>query len=72
MRGSGLPLPMRLLNTVGRLTPADRIDRFRLDKATVMQEAANCTGLSDFGDPFFTEGLDALLASIEQDIEPHR
>lgn len=71
MKGPGLPLPMRLLNTVGRLTPADRIDRFRLDRATVMAEAAEATGLSDFGDPYFEEGLDVLLSSIEEDIEPH-
>lgn len=66
-----LPLPMRILNTVGRLTPADRIDRFRLDKATVMAEAISVTGSSDFGDPYFHEGLEALLASIASDIEPH-
>lgn len=71
MSGAGLPLPMRLLNTLGRFTPADRIDRFRLDKPTVLTEAMNATGLSDFGDPFFEKGLDALLASISQDIEPH-
>ena len=66
-----LPFSMRLLNTVGRLTPADRIDRFRLDKATVMAEAISVSGLSDFGDPYFEEGLDALLSSIASDIEPH-
>lgn len=62
---------MRLLNTVGRLTPADRIDRFRLDEATVMAEAMASTGLRDFGDLYFIEGLNALLASISDDIEPH-
>lgn len=71
MTGSGLPLPMRALNTIGRITPADRIDRFRLDKTTVMDEATKTTGLSDFGDPSFETGLDALLASIREDIEPH-
>ncbi len=71
MRGMGLPLPLRMLNTVGRLTPADRIDRFRLDKETVLGEATRVTGLTDFGDPGYEEGLDALLRSIEEDIEPH-
>ncbi len=62
---------MRLLNTVGRLTPADRIDRFRLDEAAVMAEAMDSTGLRDFGHPYFRQGLDVLLASIRNDIEPH-
>ncbi|MGB3764177.1 MAG: sulfotransferase [Ornithinimicrobium sp.] len=56
---------------MGRFTPADRIDRFRLDKDTVLGEATRATGLTDFGDLGFEEGLDALLDSIEQDIDPH-
>ncbi len=36
-----------------------------------MAEAMSATGLSDFGDPYFEHGLDALLASIFHDIEPH-
>ncbi len=71
MKGSGLPLPLRLLNTTGRLVPADRIDRFRLDKATVLAEATKATGLYDFGDPGFEKGLDALLTSITDDVNPH-
>ncbi len=67
----GLPLPLRLLNTVGRVTPAHRIDRFRLDKATVLAEASKATRLYDFGDPGFEKGLDALLRSIKDDVDPH-
>lgn len=70
-KAPSLPLPLRLLNTVGRLTPAGHIDRFRLDKATVLTEASKATGLSDFGNPGFEKGLDALLMSIAEDVDPH-
>lgn len=62
---------MRVLNTIGRLAPADRIDRFRLDEATVRDEAMHRVGMRDFGDQSFIEGLDALLGSIGTDMEPH-
>lgn len=36
-----------------------------------MAEAMHFTGLADFGDPYFEAGLDALLASIDEDVQPH-
>ena len=60
-----LPLHFRLLNAGGALTQAKRLRRFRLDMDAVKEQAVQKTGLSDFGDPYFEEGLRVLLASAK-------
>lgn len=65
------PPPFRLLNAVGKITGAKRLRRFQFEERTILQEAMHRTGLSDFGDPRFGDGLRALLASAEQDASLH-
>jgi hypothetical protein len=43
----------------------------RLEEETLSSEAIKETGLTDFGDPYYREGLLALLASAEKDANLH-
>ena len=65
------PLPVRVLNAVGSATQAKRLRRFRLEETPLKEAAVRETGLSDFGDAHFEEGLRALLASLERDASLH-
>ncbi|HKJ11493.1 MAG TPA: sulfotransferase [Ornithinimicrobium sp.] len=66
---SALPLPVRALNAAGRIPASRRNPRFRLDKGTVIAEARRRAGWADFGPDYFEEGLDALLRSLERDVD---
>jgi hypothetical protein len=59
------PLPVRLINGVGRLASyvAGRLPR--LDEASLLEAARRRTGLTDFGPERFREGLRVLLRSLE-------
>ncbi len=66
-----LPLPFRLANGVG-----DRLRRWNLPLAELTEEVVNrsavrSTGLSDFGDPHYQEGLRRLLESLDRDAHLH-
>ena len=65
------PPPFQLLNTFGKITRAKRLRRFRFEENVVLGEAMHRTGLTDFGDSSFLEGLLVLLASAEQDASLH-
>ncbi len=64
-----LPLPIRLLNSAGRLFSASRLPR--LDPERLIEAACERTGLDDFGDGAFREGLDALAASLDREAQLH-
>ena len=65
------PPPFRLLNAFGKMTQAKRLRRFQFEECSVLGEAMRRTGLTDFGDPQFEDGLQALLTSAERDASLH-
>ncbi|UCF37247.1 MAG: sulfotransferase [Acidobacteriota bacterium] len=62
-----LPWRFRLANQVGRWLGASRLKRARFDLEPLSEEAFALTGLSDFGDPGYREGLAVLLESLEDE-----
>jgi len=62
-----LPLPFRLLNSIARYLPADRLAVARLDEDLLHRAAVKETGLDDFGDPYYRDGLRVLIESAESD-----
>lgn len=70
-RPIALPLTFQLLNTFGKVTRAKRLRRFRFDENALLGEATRRTGLTDFGQLQFRNGLQTLLASTEQDTSLH-
>lgn len=66
-----LPLTFRLFNTFGKVVRAKSLRRFHFEEDTLSQEATRRTGLTDFGNLQFREGLQTLLASIEHDTSLH-
>jgi len=53
--------PMRLLDLVAGAGAAAGLPIGHVDKASILRRASRATGLEDFGDPFFEEGLDQLI-----------
>ena len=70
-RRSSLPLRFRLLNMVGKSLRAMSVPVAQFDEETVRTVAVKETGLTDFGDPHFREGLLRLLESAETDADLH-
>lgn len=70
-RRSSLPLRFRFLNMVGKSLQAMSVPVARFDEETVRTVAVKVTGLTDFGDPHFREGLLRLLESAETDADLH-
>lgn len=66
-----LPPWFRLVNAAARYSLAEKLAVARLDEETLSNEAVKETGLTDFGDPYYREGLLALLASAEKDANLH-
>ncbi len=59
----------RLINKIGEQFN-ERLQSFvRLDKDELMETAANRLSLSDFGDPYFKEGLACLIDSLNHDAD---
>jgi len=61
------PLPLRLLNGVGRLAFHVTGKLPRLDEASLLEAARRRTRLSDFGPERFRDGLRVLLRSLEEE-----
>lgn len=66
-----LPLPFRTINAAGAALNARGLARVRLREEPLLGAAMRQTGLSDFGDPGFLDGLRALLTSAERDANLH-
>jgi hypothetical protein len=66
-----LPLRYQVVSTLGRLFVAAGLQNTRLDEGAVCQAAIKQTGLTDFGDPYYRQGLLRLLESAEQDANLH-
>jgi hypothetical protein len=64
-------LRFRLLNTVGKHLGANRLPIAGLDEEALVRAAVQETGLSDFGSPYYREGLLRLLESLDDDAALH-
>ena len=60
---------LRLINAAGRRFVKNGFTWLRLDEKTLLNKACERTGLDDFGDDSFREGLRVLLRSYELDAE---
>ena len=66
-----MPRTYRILDFLGSRMEKWGIPLTRMDAETLHKLAERETGLSDFGDPYYREGLDVLLQSIEKDANLH-
>jgi hypothetical protein len=60
---------LRLINTVGRGLGKNWFSFTRLDEKTLLDKACHQTGLDDFGDDSFREGLRVLLRAYETEAQ---
>jgi hypothetical protein len=65
------PLPVRALNAAGGILRALGWEAIALSETSLLDRARRETGLSDFGDEGFREGLRVLLESYERDASLH-
>jgi hypothetical protein len=68
---ASLPLRFHILNAVGKRLGANRLPIAGLDEESLVRAAVQATGLSDFGSPYYREGLLRLLESLEDDAALH-
>ena len=61
------PLPMRVMNHLGRGLVRSGLALPRLDEGRLLAAARRRTGLDDFGQGTFREGLRRLIESLERD-----
>jgi hypothetical protein len=66
-----MPLRYRILDSLGAQAEKLGIPITRMDAQVLHDAAEHETGLSDFGDPYYRDGLDILLKSIEKDANLH-
>jgi len=64
-----LPAPVRAMNWGGRQFRRLGIPLMRLDEESLLKAAQKKTGLSDFGDDYFTDGFLRLLQSFEEEAD---
>jgi hypothetical protein len=62
-----LPFTIRALNRAGRLARGLGLPVLSLEESRLLAASRRRTGLSDFGDGHFRDGLRELLASLEQE-----
>jgi hypothetical protein len=60
---------LRLINTIGRPWAKNGFSFLRLDETTLLHKACAQTGLDDFGDDSFREGLRVLLRAYDTDAQ---
>jgi hypothetical protein len=60
-----LPWPVRAMNRAGAAVRAAGLPLLPLDAEVLMARARRATGLDDFGDPFFRQGLDRIVESLD-------
>ena len=73
MQGVRHPHPnaLRTVNTIGAALRALRLPIAELKVEPLCRIASKQTGLSDFGDPYYREGLQQVLLSAERDANLH-
>lgn len=63
------PLPLRIINGIGRTLNSFGIEPVRLGRDALIAKAIKRAGCDDFGGEGFIEGLDRLLESIEREAQ---
>jgi hypothetical protein len=66
-----IPWGYQVANAVGRILTAVRSPLLSLNESTVCNKAIQLSGLTDFGNPYFREGLTTLLESGRNDARFH-
>jgi len=66
-----LPLSLKVVSVLAKLMSVLDLPPTRLNEDSLCTAAMKDTGLSDFGDPYFREGLQELLRSCQQDADLH-
>lgn len=66
-----LPFVVRASNLIAESVGLSRWKRFSFDESSLCKRVSENAGLSDFGDPYFREGLRVLLKSLEMDAQLH-
>ena len=66
-----LLLPFRLANRVGGSLRRWKLPVAELTEEVVIRSAIKTAGRSDFGDPYYREGLHRLVESLEEDAHLH-
>lgn len=61
------PLPIRLINGIGRVFQRLGLSFPSLDSGALLNAAIKKTGLNDFGDPSFREGMEAFVNSAQHE-----
>lgn len=65
------PLTYRAINALSKPLVAAGLPAFSLDEQSICEAAVKQTGLTDFGDPHYRQGLLRLLESAERDANLH-
>jgi len=73
MKASQLNLPFlyKAFNSLGKVLLTIGLPILSLDEQTVCESAKKQTGLTDFGNPHYRQGLMRLLDSLENDANLH-
>ncbi|MBV6451244.1 MAG: hypothetical protein MHPDNHAH_01975 [Anaerolineales bacterium] len=66
-----MPLKYRMIDSLGSTLEKFGAPLTRMDSETLHRLASRETGLSDFGDPYYREGLDVLVQSLAKDANLH-
>ena len=66
-----MPWGYKTANALGKMLSAIRSPMLSLDESTVCDQAVQISKLTDFGNPYFRNGLSALLASGRNDARLH-
>ncbi len=61
------PAAVKAINKIGGVVQSLGVRRPRLDPESIIAKASKRTGLSDFGDPSFREGLERLVEALERE-----
>jgi hypothetical protein len=63
---------VRLINAIGeKMVNSNRLSAINLRQDALLEAAMQSTGLEDFGDSYYKEGLSVLLDSAQKDVEFH-
>lgn len=66
---TALPFPFSLINAGGEALLACKLPLFPLRVGYLQEKARQTTGLQDFGNDYYLEGLQRLLRSVNEEVE---
>ena len=63
-----LPFPYRLINSIGNILTTAKLPIVQLNEDIAHKAAMKLVNLTDFGDPYYQEGLTQLIKSFKKDV----